>query len=149
MDDRVMQICYNRVRVLDGTAPSITNIERIDYGALPMTRRMMKGGMQIDPDHFHRMEVTLTRDMEQVVEDVHTLTGYYINPGSGDQVAELLFKKLKLKQARLKLTSSGSRESVEDEVLTAIQHDHPVVPRLLEYKEYEKLRGTYVRTIRS
>lgn len=138
------QILYNRVRLLDNR-PSLRNIERIDAGAMPMIARMQRRGLQVDLSHFARMDVELTRDMDKAVEDIHTLTGYYINPGSGDQVADLLFKKLKLRQARPKLTNSGSRESVEDEVLTAIQHDHPAVPRLLEYKEFEKLRGTYVR----
>jgi DNA polymerase-1 len=52
-----------------------------------------------------------------------------------------------LKQARRKFTPSGDRESVEDEVLKAIQHEHPVIPRIQEYKEFDKLRGTYVRPL--
>jgi DNA polymerase-1 len=107
----------------------------------------MKVGMMIDIPHFEKLERTLTDSMDKTTEEIKNLTGHYINPGSGDQVADLLFKKLGLHQARPKMTSSGERESVEDQVLTAIAHDHPVVPLLLNYKEYEKLRGTYVRTI--
>lgn len=110
-----------------------------------MIYRMAQRGLETDLTHFSKMDVTLTQDMDRVTENIRTLTGYYINPGSGDQVADLLFTKMGLKQAKHKLTSSGDRESVEDEVLTAIQHEHPVVGLCLEYKEYEKLRGTYVR----
>lgn len=137
---------YNGVRLL-GTGPSIKNIQKLDAGAVPFICEAAKTGMMIDPDHFARMEVALTRDMERITEEVKQMTGHYVNLASGDQVADLLFKKMKLHQARVKFTKSGDRESVEDEVLTAIQHDHPVVPKILEYKEFDKLRGTYVRPI--
>ncbi len=140
------QKCYGGVRLFpERTGPCLKNVERLDFGALPMIHRMAQRGLQVDLTHFAKMDVELTRDMERVTEDIRKLTGHYINPGSGDQVADLLFKKLGLKQAKIKMTSSGDRESAADEVLTAIQHEHPVVGKVLEYKEYEKLRGTYVR----
>lgn len=138
---------YNGVRLL-GTGPCLSNIERIDLSALPMISRMQMTGLQVDLDHFYKMEGELDSLMDRITEEVHAFTGYYINVGSGDQVSDLLFKKLGLKQARPKMTNSGDRESVENEVLVAIQHDHPVVPLCLEYKEYEKLHGTYAIPIR-
>ncbi|MGH7181737.1 MAG: DNA polymerase, partial [Nitrospiraceae bacterium] len=109
-----------------------------------MINRMSATGLMVDLSHFAKMEKILTADMDRITEEVFTMTGHYVNIDSGDQVSDLLFKKLKLKQIRPKLTKSGDRESVDDEVLTAIQHEHPVVSLLLEYKEYSKLRGTYV-----
>ena len=139
------QRLYNNVRLLDGAGPCLENVRRLDQGAMPMIQSMARTGLQIDLSHFKEMEGTLERDMDKITEEVRELTGYYINVDSGDQVSDLLFKKMGLKQARLKMTKSGDRESVEDEVLTAIQHDHPVVPKILEYKEFSKLLGTYVR----
>lgn len=122
----------------------MTNVERLDLNAMPMIHRMSTTGLQVDLSHFHKMERILQDDMDAITEKVHDLTGYYINLDSGDQVSDLLFKKLKLKQARVVMTKSGDRESVENEVLVAIQHDHPVVPEMLLFKEYSKLKGTYV-----
>jgi len=133
---------YNGIRTING--PCLPNVERLDAGAMPMIISMARTGLPVDLDHFARLERDLTDDMERITEQVKSDTGYYCNLDSGDQVADLLFKKLGLKQARPKMTKSGYRESVEDEVLTAIQHDHPVVPQILEYKEFSKLRGTYV-----
>lgn len=137
------QKVYNGVYLL-GDGPCEANINRIDMGAVPMLCYMMRTGIEVDLSHFARMSVELSRDMDNITEKVKDLTGHYVNIDSGDQVADLLFKKLGLKQARVKFTKSNKRESVEDEVLTAIQHDHPVVPLLQEFKEYSKLRGTYV-----
>lgn len=109
-----------------------------------MINRMGETGLQVDLAHFEKMEKVLTADMDRITEEVHTMTGHYVNIDSGDQVSDLLFKKLGLKQARINMTKSGKRESVVDEVLAAIQHVHPVVSLLQDYKEYSKLRGTYV-----
>lgn len=140
------QRCYNGVRLLpDRLGPCPKNIWKLDAGAMPMIARMQRRGLQVDLAHFAKLDLELTKDMDSTTEEVHKLTGYYINLGSGDQVADLLFKKMGLKQAKVKMTTSGDRESVEDEVLVAIQHESPVVGLCLQYKEYEKLRGTYVR----
>ena len=135
--------CYGGVRLL-GSGPCLKNIERLDLNAMPMISAFMQTGLQVDLSHFAAMETALTRDMEELTETVKQITGYYCNLSSPDQKADLLFKKLGLKQARPKMTPTGYRESVEDEVLTAIQHDHPVVPLLLQFAELDKLRGTYV-----
>jgi hypothetical protein len=126
------------------TVPAWITCRRIDHFARPMIHRMMQTGMRVDLSHFHKMEAILEQDMERITEEVRAMTGVYCNLDSGDQVSELLFKKLKLKQARPKMTKSGDRESVENEVLVAVQHDHPVVPKILIFKELSKLKGTYV-----
>lgn len=138
------QKLYNGVRFpMDG--PSLENVRRIDHFARPMIHSMMMRGLKVDLSHFARMEKVLIDDMDRLTEEVKSMTGIYVNLDSGDQVSALLFKKLGLKQARPSFTKSGDRESVENEVLVAIQHDHPVVPKILAFKELSKLLGTYVR----
>lgn len=139
----MIQTLYNGV-TFGGDGPDLDNIERLDMGALPMISRMVQTGLPVDLDHFKKMEKDLTAEMERVTEEVYSVTGYHINLSSPPQKADLLFNKLGLKQARVAMTKSGDRESVENEVLVAIQHDHPAVPLMLEYAEYDKLRGTYV-----
>jgi DNA polymerase-1 len=141
----MIQRLWGGIRFLDGAGPSMRNVALLDAAPVPMVNFMKRIGMQVDLNHFAKMEKELARGMEELTEEVHSLTGYRVNLDSGDQVAELLFKKLKLKQAREKLTDSGDRESVEDAVLTAIQHDHPCISKIQDFKELSKLLGTYVR----
>lgn len=138
------QKLYNGCYLL-GDGPCEANVSRIDHHAMPMLLHMMRTGMEVDLSHFASMEKSLTQDMDRISSEVQEIVGYHVNLDSGDQVSAMLFKDLGLKQARPKFTKSGDRESVEDEVLTAIQHDHPVVPLIQEFKEYSKLRGTYVQ----
>lgn len=127
--------------------PSPRNVARLDANSTPMIVSMMSRGIQIDPDHFRTMERVLSDDMERITEEVRSLTGALVNLDSGDQVSNLLFKKLGLKQARPRFTPSQSRESTDEETLIAIKHDHPVISKILDYKEFSKLLGTYVRPI--
>lgn len=139
------QRCYGGVRYLDGLGPSPRNVELLDRNAWPMIHYMSSIGLQVDLDHFAKMEGQLLQDKERITEKVRSITGEFTNLDSADQVSELLFKKLGLKQPRIKMTKSGDRESVEYEVLVAIQHDHECVPHIIEFKEVSKLYGTYVK----
>lgn len=137
------QRLYGGVWLL-GEGPSLRNIARLDSLALPMAHAMQTRGLQVDLSHFARMEKVLTEDMERLSEEVRAIAGHYLNLGSGDQVSAFLFKELGLKQARHTMTTSGSRESVDKEVLSAIQHEHVAVGKIIEFKQLDKLRGTYV-----
>ncbi len=139
---------YNGVRLL-GEGPCLKNVERIDSGAFSMIQSMAHSGLQVDLEHFAKLEKQLGSDMEQVTEKVHEITGYWCNIDSPEQISDLLFKKLGLKQARPKFTRGSSlsdspQESTDYETLVAIQHDHEVIPLILEHKELSKLKGTYV-----
>ena len=140
----MIQTLYGGVR-FPCPGPDLDNVEKLDLAALPLIHRMSRTGMMVDLSHFEKMDKLLTDDMENITEKVRDMTGWHINCGSGDQVADLLFNRLGLKQAKRKMTPTGSREAVDSDVLTAIQHEHPVVGLLQDYKEYDKLRGTYVR----
>ena len=138
-----MASLYNNVK-FPCAGPDLANVEKIDLGAMPMTIAMMQRGLKVDLSHFEAMAKTLTEDMDRITEEVHRLTGHRVNLGSGDQVSDLLHKTLGIKQPKVKFTPSGDRESVDYEALVAIQHEHEVVPNILDYKELDKLRGTYV-----
>lgn len=140
----MIQTLYNGVK-FGLLGPDFDNIEKLDTAALPIIHRMMTTGMMVDLSHFAKMDKILTDDMDRITEEVRSMTGYYINCASGDQKSDLLFKKLGLKQAKRKMTPTGKREAVDGDVLTAIQHEHPVVCLLQDYAEFDKLRGTYVR----
>ncbi len=143
----MIQKLWGGIRYLDEAGPSPKNINLLDMAAVPMLTAMRSNPMLVDLNHFSQLEVRLIGEMETLTDKVKSVSGYSINLDSGDQVSDLLFKKMGIKQARVKMTKSGDRESVEDEVLKAIQHEHPIVSIIQDYKELSKLLGTYVRPI--
>lgn len=123
--------------------PSMRNVERLDLGAIPQIESMQANGLLVDLPHFSRLSKALREDMERLTEEAKAMTGQYTLLSSGDQVAHLLFHTLGLKQERERLTQSGDRESVEEDVLVQMKHQHPVVPLILEFKQVDKIRNTY------
>ncbi len=63
-----------------------------------------------------------------------------MNWGSPDQVAELLFGKLKL--PIIKRTATG-KPSTDEDVLDVLKNKHPLCSDLLEWRSVSKLKGTY------
>lgn len=117
-------------------------LTRIDHSILPMVDRMQEVGFLIAPDHFHTMDDRLTEAMSNKRDEIEAMVGTRINPGSSPQVAALLFKQLGLPSRKL---TKGGDDSTQDKVLEALRHDHPVVPLILDYRELDKMRGSFCR----
>lgn len=128
--------------------PDVDNINAVDMGAMPMIMAMTRRGMKIDPCHFKNYSKWLKEDMDRVTEEVHAVSGHYINVGSGDQVADLLFNKLGIKPPKnIKLTKSGARYTVNDKTLEGMKKNHTVIVLIQDYRERSKLDGTYCEPI--
>jgi DNA polymerase I len=70
--------------------------------------------------------------------------------GSPDQVARLLFKELKVQgKDRVPMTNSEKRETTSDDVLEKYRGRHPAVGHILDWREVDKLVGTYVKPLQA
>jgi DNA polymerase-1 len=125
----------------------LQEIAAIDHAILPMLDNMQHNGIKLAPPEFWtNIELQCDTQMQRAKYRIWEMTGEDINPGSGDQVAELLYGKLKLTPP--KLTDSGERGSVNAVCLEALLGDNPVVQHILDYTEASKIRGTYVFPLR-
>lgn len=137
---------YNGVRIVNRA--DLENTMRVDIGCMPMTSEMERNGMRIDPPHVAKLKVRLIDEMETLAAKVEDLAGKRINIASGDQLADLLFKHLKLKQnGREKWTKSRERLATDGDVLKAMVSQHPCIRPILDWKEREKLRSTYTDSL--
>jgi DNA polymerase-1 len=86
-----------------------------------------------------RQMATRVREIE---DDVQRLVGIPFNLDSPKQLAEVLFGRLGFRVVRRTKTT----RSTDAETLEMLQNEtqHPIFPLLLEYREIQKLRGTYV-----
>jgi DNA polymerase I len=98
-------------------------------------------GIAIDPALFTRMARELSIDLQRLEADIAQAAGGSVNLNSPKQLAAVLFDKLQL--PALKRTKTGP--STDADVLEQLAELGHEVPRLLlEYRELEKLRSTYV-----
>jgi DNA polymerase-1 len=98
-------------------------------------------GIRIDPALFARLSRELTTDLNRLEAEIAEAAGGAINLNSPKQLATILFDKLALPV--LKKTKTGP--STDADVLEQLADLGHLVPRLLmEYRELQKLRSTYV-----
>lgn len=105
--------------------------------------RMERNGIRLDRAFLGALrrgfEEELTRLQKRIVE----LAGEDFNVNSPQQLAVILFEKLKL--APTKKTSTGWSTDVS--VLSALAEEHELPAAILEYRQVAKLQGTYVETL--
>jgi DNA polymerase-1 len=101
--------------------------------------RMEHTGIGVDRNYLEEMGNGLRIRIAKLESEIHDLAGEPFNINSTDQLRGILFEKMGL--AVSKKTSTG-KPSTDASVLKKL--DHPLVTALLEYRELEKLRSTYV-----
>ncbi len=99
-------------------------------------------GVNLDTDVLAGLSEELRQASEKIQDEIHRLAGEPFNINSPKQLGEILFEKLKLGD-KPKKTKTGQYATGED-VLLKLTHEHPIINKILEYREYEKLRSTYV-----
>jgi DNA polymerase-1 len=120
----------------------------LEMPLVPVLSDMEMNGVQIDAAYL----AELGRYFDEKISILDEACQYWagttsVNFNSADQVADVLYNKLKIKPPWRK-TSGGRgkppRYTVEGKYLETIKHTHPILPYYLLYKQFQKLKGTYV-----
>ena len=118
--------------------------EEIEMPLVPVLIRMEREGITIDTDFFKKFSGEIGERLLEIEAEVHDYVGHSFNLNSTQQLANVLFKDLKLEPPdRGKKTASG-HYSTSAAVLDELKGKHPVVDLLLEYRELAKLKSTYL-----
>lgn len=102
--------------------------------------RIERNGVLIDAAALNRQSDELGRKMMTLEAEAHQLAGQPFNLGSPKQLAEILFTQQGLPV--VKKTPSGG-PSTDEEVLEKLAEDYPLPKKILEYRSFAKLKGTY------
>lgn len=99
-------------------------------------------GVKVDVTALNKMSEELKVEIERVQKDIFVISGSEFNIGSPKQLGEILFDKMKLID-KPKKTKTGQFATGED-VLQGLAAEHEIARKILDYREYDKLRSTYV-----
>jgi DNA polymerase-1 len=99
-------------------------------------------GVKVDVSALNKMSDDLKVEIDRVQKDIYKICGVEFNIGSPKQLGEILFDQMKLIE-KPKKTKTGQFATGED-VLQGLSADHEIARKILDYREYEKLRSTYV-----
>lgn len=101
-----------------------------------------KEGVKIDIDTLINYSKELELDIRKFEQNVYDKCGVQFNLASPKQLGEVLFDKLQL-DPKAKKTKTGQYQTGED-VLLALAHKSDIVQDILDFRQLQKLKSTYV-----
>jgi len=118
--------------------------EEIDMPLVKVLAGVESEGVSLDVEFLKKMSDSLESEIASITQKITEAVGKEFNIGSPKQLQEILFEKLKLPPQ--KKTKTGYSTDVQVlESLSYLNHPYSFVPdMILKYREYSKLKSTYV-----
>ncbi|MCF0069954.1 DNA polymerase I [Dyadobacter sp. CY261] len=112
---------------------------------MPLTKvlaSMENTGVRLDINALKEMSAVLELDLRQTESEIYEAAGQSFNISSPKQLGEVLFDKMKLIE-KPKKTKTGQYATGE-EILSDLEANHLIARKILDYRELQKLKSTYV-----
>lgn len=100
-------------------------------------------GVTVDRERLKELLVKNDGEIERIKNEIFALTGYGFNINSTKQLSNILFDRLGLKS--IKKTKTGL--STDERSLQKMIDAHPVIDKILLYREVFKLKSTYIEPL--
>ena len=123
--------------------PKLYNIyTEFDLPLIPVLYKMEEQGMLIDRAYFKKLETEYNAEVAKLEHEIHELAGTTFNVNSPVQLSEILFTKLALPTKGIKKTTRGYSTGAKE--LDKLKTEHPIINKIIEYREAAKLLNTYI-----
>ncbi|MEA2087904.1 MAG: DNA polymerase I [Candidatus Caldatribacteriota bacterium] len=118
----------------------ISLFRKIEMPLVKILGEMEINGIKVNIDFLKKMSHQVDTRLGELKKTIYNLSGTEFNINSPKQLSVILFEKLKLPV--IKKTKTGY--STNADVLNTLAPQHQVVSFILEYRELEKLKNTYI-----
>ena len=116
--------------------------EMIDLPLAPVLADIERTGVRVDFQELGKMSQTMEKEIRRLEKEIWKLAGLEFNVNSPTQLAEILFDKLNL-QPNARRGKAKARSTAAD-ILEELAAQHPLPEKIIEYREFAKLKSTYV-----
>lgn len=138
----ILKIYHNQI-IRFNSSPKILDIaENYDFPLISILFEMEKKGVKIDPDFLNKKSKEFSLYLEKLEKDIIQLAGEEFNISSPLQLSKILFEKLALPTKGIKKTKNGY--STGQKELEKLKDYHPIIAKIEEFREYSKLKNTYI-----
>jgi len=118
--------------------------EKIEKPLIPLLKKMRKRGILIDTSYLSSLSATLHKEIEKYTEDIYTHAGVSFNINSPKQLGEILFSVLEIGKGKKGKKTKGGKRSTNEDTLSLLKEEHPIIEILLKYREVQKILSTYI-----
>ena len=120
---------------------------KVEMPLMEVLAKMELSGISLDKNWLKQESQDLENDLKQLETKIFEISGEEFNMNSPRQLGEILFEKMQL-DPKAKKTKTGQYATSED-VLQKLASKHEIIPHILEYRTYQKLKSTYVDALPS
>lgn len=113
---------------------------KIEQPLIPVLMQMEMYGVALDANFLRELSVRFDEQLRTLEQSIYDAVGHRFNINSTKQLGEVLFTELKLPSGKKNKTGY----SVSADVIEGLQGKHPAIDNLLEYRQLNKLKSTYV-----
>lgn len=117
-------------------------LQNIEFPLISILSHMEMEGIKIDVDALGEFSNQLDSRIISLNANVQEVAGVPFNLASPKQLGQILFEHMKLVD-KPKKTKTGQYSTSEDTLLK-LQGKHPIVDSILEFRQLQKLKSTYV-----
>jgi DNA polymerase-1 len=120
----------------------------IEVPLLPYVENMSEVGILLDLKYLSSLSSKYHKELDLLENKIIELSGISFNINSPKQLSDVLFNKLHIQnisesKINLKKMADGSFSTKESE-LEKLRDDHEIISLILDYRELQKLLGTYI-----
>ncbi len=128
---------------LEALGPQLPDLlSKVELPLEPVLAVMEATGIRIDVPYLEALSSEIGANLERLETSAKEAAELDFNLASPKQLGDLLFNTLGLDRKKSRRTKTGY--STDATVLEKLEHDHPVVPLVLEHRVLSKLKSTYV-----
>jgi len=138
----ILKIYHNQIIRLNSYPKILDIAENYDFPLISILFEMEKKGVKIDPDFLNKKSKEFSLYLEKLEKDIIQLAGEGFNISSPLQLSKILFEKLALPTKGIKKTKNGY--STGQKELEKLKDYHPIIAKIEEFREYSKLKNTYI-----
>lgn len=123
----------------------LTYTDKLDADLNPILREMEKTGILLDIDLINNLNKEVSKKIEILTKTIYKQAKKEFNINSPAQLADILYNHLKLPTEGIKKTKTSYSTAVGE--LEKLIDYHAIIKYVLEYRQLEKLRSTYLNTL--
>ena len=138
----ILKIYHNQIIRLNSYPKILDIAENYDFPLISILFEMEKKGVKIDPDFLNKKSKEFSLYLEKLEKDIIQLAREGFNISSPLQLSKILFEKLALPTKGIKKTKNGY--STGQKELEKLKDYHPIIAKIEEFREYSKLKNTYI-----
>ncbi|HSX16686.1 MAG TPA: DNA polymerase I [Patescibacteria group bacterium] len=123
--------------------PSIDKLAKeIEFPSIPLLAKIEHRGILLDSAYLEKMSEEFAKKIAVLERNIYAKAGQEFNIASPSQLGTILFEKLGLPTQGVKKGKTGYSTGATE--LARLRELHPIIDLITQYREYTKLKSTYI-----